>query len=827
MFFPALLLALATVFPVDRPDDTAERVLTAQPVTQDLHIDGRLDEPDWQTAPVATGFRQSEPVEGAPPSFPTEVRVLYGSRALYIGAHLQDEAPEKILPTLGRRDDDNQADWFFASIDSYFDRKTAYTFGLNAAGVQLDGITTRDLDLSWDAVWDGAARIVADGWIVEMRIPYAMLRFSSAEEQTWGINFRRVIPRLSETHEWALVLRSEREGGVVARYGQLQGLSNVRPLRNLQLTPYSVSRLSVEKPDAVRTLQRSFDAGGDLKLGLSSNLTLDATFNPDFGQVESDPAELNLTAFETFFPERRPFFVEGAQIFNFGLDREGSMLYTRRIGANAPIIGAAKFSGRTNEGLSFGLLSAATGEKFDPSRLYGVARLRQELGRYSYVGALATGFDQRDEALTDTRSTTGGLDWDFRLKQNRYSLDGNVLFSHRNTEGISETGFGVATGFDKVRGVWTWSSGFRLLSDGFNINDVGRLRRNDLMRFNVGVGHQIHAGQPFGPFQQGSARLFTWQNVSYRERLNQGQGFFLLSEFLTRGFQSVELTLFTDYLIRGYDLYETRGLGPRLQPREGTLSLEFETDSRRAWQLAPELRVQYNAEGGLNYETALEADWNTGSRLQLTGGVGYTGEADMVAWASNEAFARTDTGWAIGTESTSPDAVETFEPFDAQGQLEGLLAGVLPYDAQGRFYLPVFGARTSQALDLTLRSNITFSPRLSLQLYSQLFVARGQYTRFQLLKDRDTLADFAAYPKRHDFGLNSFQTNLVLRWEYRPGSTLFLVWSQARRNDTTISPFDLTGTSPFDRNTLGQLSDTFDLFPTNVFLLKLNYLFMR
>lgn len=815
-------------------DEPARRTLTAHPVTGVIHVDGVLDEADWQQAPVASDFRQFEPHEGAPATLPTEVRILYGPDALYVGALLHDPEPDLILRTLGRRDEFNQADWFIVSIDSYLDRKTAYTFGINAAGVLLDGVMTRDLDPSWDAIWEGHARVTAEGWVVEMRIPYAMLRFPATEQQTWGINFQRMAPRLGEVSEWALVRRSERGSGVVAHYGMLEGLRGIRPKRNLQLIPYSLSRLQIEEDDlrpGHGLTERELDVGADLKIGLSSSLVLDATLNPDFGQVEADPAELNLTAFETFFPERRPFFIEGAELFNFSYGREGNLLYTRRIGARAPIIGATKLTGRTPSGLSVGLLAVTTGENFSPEHHYGVVRLRQQFGTISSAGTMLTAYDHTTGTDSPRRTLAGGLDWDVRLKDNVYQFRGQTSLTHRTepglADGITETGLSLISAFERTRGTWTYNLGFDLFDDRFNPNDMGRLRRNNFYRLLAGVRYQINDSRPFGPFQRASLRLFSWKRWTYANGEDQEAGFFLFSDWETNAFQRIELRFSGDFLFGGYDPYETRGLGSWAPPRQLGVNFEYATDSRRAWQLSPELGAEFTEDGGRDLQAALDAEWNAGSRLRLEAGVSLRRSDNRTAWVANETFLRASDGWAIGTETGPPDDLssEQFAPLPVS--LDEALAGYAPYEGfEDRFYVPVFGRRDTRSADLTLRSTVTFTPNLTLQFYGQLFVARGRYDDFHLLADRDTLVPVSPFPKRYDFSVRSFQTNLVLRWEYRPGSTVFLVWSQARRGTTDIDPLDLTGRSPFERDTFGLVGDTFDLFPTNVFILKISYTFM-
>ena len=813
-------------------DDGEVRILVAHRANQSINIDAVLNELDWQEAPVATGFLQYEPDEGAPPSQKTSVRVLYGENSLFVSAYLHDTEAARIWRTLGRRDSFNRADWFFISIDSYLNRKSAYTFGVNAAGVQMDGVTTRELNPSWDAVWDSAARVVSDGWIVEMRIPYSMLRFSEAEIQTWGLNFRRVIPRTGETLEWALVPRTERQGGVVAKYGELQGLESLQPRRNIQLTPYSVSQVMTEEGDpGKRVSERDFDFGADLKFGISSNITLDATFNPDFGQVDSDPAELNLSAFETFFRERRPFFVEGAQTLDFSLDHGSSLLYTRRIGAADPIIGASKLTGRTDGGLSFAMLGAVTGSEFDPSRLYGVARVRQELGKYSRIGGILTMFN--NSADENVRSAyVGAADWDIRFADNSYKIDGFVSVTDRRFDDpdLSDArGFAASASFDKIKGDWTYSTTVRAFDDKFNPNDLGRLRQGDYVRWSSSLSHQFNGGKPVGPFRRASFRLWNFQSWRYTDGLNRGMGANLGFNLFTNAYQKIDFNIFGDRLFGGNDINETRGLLPYEKPRTFNIRSSFETDSRRQWQLKPGLRADLSEDGGRNINLKVDAKWDAGSRVNLSGSVSVTNGNNERAWASNESFRLSGRIWEIGTESISPSSLEDedFQAIAAGDKLSSILDPVVPYDESGTYYVSLFGRRHTRTMDITLRSNITFSPHLSIQVYGQLFVARGRYEDFAILQDRDSLVGFDAYPKNHDFAFSSFQTNTVLRWEYRPGSTLFFVWTHSRRGRAEINPLDPTAISPYRTGTFDQISDTFGVFPQNVFLIKLNYLFLQ
>lgn len=822
-------------------------VLPAYQVENSISVDGRLDEEAWQQAETVSDFRQFVPREGESASQRTEVSVLYGAGNVYVGAILYDDRPELIERALGRRDEYNRADWFLVSIDSYLDRRTAYSFGINAAGVQFDAFHSGSgggpgpgggstappgMDTSWDAVWYSSVRVTDVGWVVEMRIPYSMLRFSGEDIQTWGIHFTRRIPRLGEESEWPLIPRTEREN-LIAQFGRLTEIKNITPSPNIQVIPYSVARLNTyenETQPGELASNTSMDVGGDFKVGLGPNVTLDATINPDFGQVESDPAVLNLTAFETFFDERRPFFVEGFSTYQFSVG-PGELLYTRRIGAKDPIIGATKVTGRTANGLNFGALAATSGDDFSPSRNSGVARLSQQIGDYSSTGAILTGFDGPNETGEGRlQSLSGGTDWDLRMLDNRYGIEGFAAITHRNWTAESrnsQTGFAGKVWVRKRQGVTSGFMGLDVFSDRFNPNDLGQLRENNFIASLTSLDYQINGGQPFGIFQRANIDMFGVQQFSYRERLNLGLDLDIGSQWLLESFQQFEVGMSTGNLFGGYDLYETRGLGPWARPSTIEFNAEVETDDRRSWELEPEIGYRVTGDGGSGYSLGLRADWNAGSRLSLSGNLEGEWENDVTAWVSNESFRRTDTEWMIGQQSDSPDRLgpNDYVPLNDEGILDDLLGNVEPF-SENQYYVPVFGARDTRSLDFTLRSTVTFTPDLSLQVYSQLFLARGRFDEFRILQDPDNLASFDPYPKRSDFTLNSFQSNVVLRWEYRPGSTLFVVWTQGRSERVQQNPLAPRTPSPYNRSIGDRIGDAFDIFPQNTLLVKIKYTFL-
>ena len=838
----AALLACILLFGVARLNgqDDSSLTIPAHAVDRGISVDGSLDEEVWQEAEAVTGFRQFEPDEGDPATMQTEVRVLYGAGNLYIGAILYDDNPSGIERTLGRRDEYNRADWFLISVDSYSDRRNASTFGVNAAGVQFDALRSSDfggpgggpappgMDPSWDAIWYSRARTTDQGWVVEMQIPYSMLRFSDAESQVWGIHFTRRIPRLGEVSEWPLVPRSERTN-LVARFGRLTEIEDIEPRPNLQVRPYTVagldSRENLESPGEA-VVDTDMDLGGDLKVGLGPNITLDATINPDFGQVESDPAVLNLTAFETTFDEKRPFFIEGIQIYEFSVG-PGELLYTRRIGSEDPIIGASKLSGRTEQGLSFGVLGAATGNNFDPSRNFAVGRLSQQIGEYSEAGGILTGFDgPANDGNGRRRSFTGGLDWDIRFLDNRYGVEGFSAFTHRRWSAgdrNSSTGFAGKIWFRKRQGILTGFTGVDLFSDRFNPNDIGQLNENNFVVSITRLEYQINRGEPFGPFRRADMSLFGFQRFSYDEGLDLGMDLNFGSEWTLNNFQQIELGIRTERIFGGYDLYETRGLGPWARPGSVQFEVEFSTDERRNWRLTPEIGITYHSDGGRGYNAQLRGFWNIGSRLSFSGNIEGEWENGVTAWVSNETFLREGQFWYIGIEAAPPSHLSPsdFLIFNDRDQLDEILG--TEFDA---YYEPVFGARDTRSLDFTLRSDITFTTDISLQIYSQLFLARGIHDDFKILLNPDYLAEFPAYPKASEFTLSSLQSNMVLRWEYRPGSNIYLVWTHGRRLHDRVNPIATNPRSLYDRSVSERISDTFNIFPANALLLKIDYAFL-
>jgi hypothetical protein len=432
------------------------------------------------------------------------------------------------------------------------------------------------------------------------------------------------------------------------------------------------------------------------------------------------------------------------------------------------------------------------------------------------------------------RSATGGVDWDLRFLDQTYQFSGYLSTTHRRLTGAApspKTGYAVRTRGGRVKGDWTYDLSFRLLTDTFDPNDVGRLRRNNFFRTSGSVRHQFNGGQPIGPFQEANGFLFVGQSWSYQNRLSRGLGFFSRFWVLTDGFRRFSIALNGDKLFGGYNLFETRGLWPRARPRTVNAEVDASTDTRRSWTLEAELGGGLRSDGRTLLSGELEADWNVGDRLKLSGELSYEAKRHAVEWASNESFVRQAPGrWAIGESNTAPSDLDS-EDLTAlptgHNRLGAILSDVPPVENGTSYYVPVYGERDTDRLNLTLRSNVTLTPDLSVEFFGQLFGARGRYQHFRILSSKDDFDRFGAYPKRHDFATSSFLSNAVLRWEFRQGSELFVVWSQNRsveRNDPFFA--DQRPRSPYDRSPPARLVDALDDFAENSFTVKLRYLFL-
>jgi hypothetical protein len=548
----ALVLAAATVTAQTQQPrvGTRKQAAALKIVGGSIHVDGRLDEEIWLKAVPITDFVQKEPTEGAAPTDAMDVRLVYDEDALYIGARMSTSNRPGIQSPLGRRDNVSQAEHFLVSFDTFLDRRTAVTFGVTASGVRLDrfhpGDNEDSYDSGFDPVWEAQTSADATGWIAELWIPFSQLRFSREPDQIWGLNIRRFRPSLDEEDYWILIPRTERFWS--SRFGELRGISGVRPTKRIELLPYIAGASTL---NANRDANNPFDTGqnlesrvgADLKMGLGPNLTLEATINPDFGQVEADPAEVNLTAFETRFPEKRPFFLEGAQLFDIG---HPNFYYSRRIGARpigtatgdfvsypdaSTILTAAKLTGRLPSKTSIGIQSAITDQesaeiatlgsplhtdvRVGPRAYWGLGRVQQEFGRLgSTVGLLVDGVhrDVSDgEPLADllTRNAlavagdtlirmkqgeyqfrwTGGASFlngapkaveRFQRASSHYAQRPDRTYAQIDPTRTSLSGFSMQSRFERVSGRhWLWNVQTKVDTPFFETNDIANFTSAD------------------------------------------------------------------------------------------------------------------------------------------------------------------------------------------------------------------------------------------------------------------------------------------------------------------------------------------------------------
>ena len=826
----------------------AHRVTTAARAEGAIVLDGRLDDAAWARAERADAFVQSVPEPGRPASQPTEARVLFDATAVYVGMRLHDTHPDSIAATLGRRDFTGYSDWAHVILDSYNDRRTAFRFAVNPAGVKRDGYISGDQenqeDLGWDAVWDAEVSRDSAGWTAEFRIPLSQLRFSGGGSAgtEWGVQFARDLARRNERSTWTLATPDL--GGFVSRFGTLRGLRTPDRLRRLEAMPYSAAEVThaplpagnpFVRQDAMRTR-----VGVDLKYGVTSDLTLTGTIAPDFGQVEADPSVVNLSGVENFFPERRPFFTEGSDLFAANLNAQNwvsgndQLFYSRRIGrapqgalptathrepaTDARLLGALKLSGKTATGWSVGALTALTDEVavrwaepdgragraiIEPRTQFGVFRLARDVaGGEGTVGAFATVAHRRLDGtgLTTLRDDglVGGLTGRRRFAAGRWTVEGTLMGSRvrGSTAAILATQRSITHGFQRpdaphlrvdsaatalegiasavslaktAGGRWRGGVAAQLKTPGFEANDLGFVARTDVVHTGAWLGYV--------DYRRGARRRFreSWFNV-WRQTTTNGDrtmgGIALFGAVQSHAFRTVSLE--TRWDAPGLATQLLRG-GPGLVlPNRFSASLRLQSDPRKRasvqlWQFYLRSPDTF----GYVHTTTPTVTLRPSSRMDLTLG---------------PSLQRNRNPWQYVATRTTPE---------------------------GPRY--VTGDLRQETLSLTTRLNYAFTPTLTVQLYAQPFLAAGRYEglyavtapraakwRDRLTKyagaDRETLPDgrirlgqgaSAVTVDDPDFSVGEFRSNAVLRWEYRPGSALFVVWSQRRDARDALGDFDV------------------------------------
>jgi hypothetical protein len=823
-------------------------------------IDGRLDDAAWKLGEWGGGFTQQIPVEGAAPSQPTELKILYDDRHVYFAVRAWDD-PALVHRYPGRRDD-FAGDIVGICFDSYNDKRTGFEFDLTAGGSKIDlilGNGETEWDTTWDAVWDGEVAHDAEGWTAEFRVPLSQLRYDGQDEQVWGLHAWRWLDRNQEESQWQLIPR--RNTGRMHQLGELHGIRGLPPARRIEVLPHVVGELGSGPSTAGDSRETRGSLGLDAKMGLGSNFTLDATVNPDFGQVEADPSVVNLTAFETFFEEKRPFFLEGKKILSFGIDDSDQLFYSRRIGqapSHAPlvpdggrvrapesttILGALKVSGKTGGGLSVGILQSVTEKEtaeitaplgttrpvVEPFGSYTVARVHKDWdkGNTSLGGmATATLRSISDPALEflPARAFTGGVDFTRYFGNRAFVLEAKGVVSHVGGEreailalqtnplhffqrpdaghlGVDDSATSLSghggsvqlgtSGQGRVR----LTERFHWYSPGLDLNDVGYLRQADLRENQVSVG---------------------WSEPSPR-------------------------WIFRDY-------------GLELEREDGWDFGGLATWSRTSLAAEGQFRNKWRASFGVDYEDVVD------TRMLRGGPALRWHDYYETEWSAQTDQSRRVWAKAHGSQSWARDD-------DSRGATRGAylnfrLSNRLSVSASGLYELLhdnlqyvataetstgprwVLGRLEQDTWSFTFRVNLALTPDLTVQYYGSPFIGTGQYRAFK--RATETLAragsdrvhlygsDEIAYlagPNHYrveetggaaafsfpnpDFSFREFRSNLVARWEWKPGSALYVVWSQGR-----------SGRVPSWESSFATNWDELWRAPAdNVFLVKLSYWF--
>lgn len=803
-------------------------------------IDGRDDDAVWREAQPFIGFQEWRPNEGGPPKLPTEAKIAYDAANMYVFVRAFDPHPDSIITVRARRDYFTPSDMIWLFLDSYHDRRTGYEFGVNPSGVKLDAQVYNDgnEDFAWDAVWDVATRVDSLGWTAEFRIPLSQLRYGPQKQHTFGLIIDRDLYRYSQRVSWPLLRQSK--AGFVSQFGDVDGFDDLEAPRRLEAAPYVVTKNVSQFTATGIGRTQDLAAGGDVKYRVASNLTLDATVNPDFGQVEADPGVLNLTAFETFFREQRPFFVQGAGIFRYDVNctavndcntGEG-LVYSRRIGrapelagtysdttspAFTRILGAGKLTGRLPGGLTIGVLDAVTqhvtgagGVTIEPTSNYGVLRLRQDLrGGESSIGGIVTTVNRNNDAFTSPylrhSAYVGAADFRHRFPGGRYEISGSLDVSRVagsaqaiaatqrdaahyyqrpdaglpfDTTRTSLSGDDESLQFGKVGGAHVlFQTGYERRSAGFEINDLGYLQRADQQAWSTWVGFFDRKRRALTQRFQWN---FNWWQYWTTAGLPEERAFNTNTHTTFNNTWSFHVGGTVGQLGETYCYSCSRG-GPAVRqdsyiaPWAG-----LNGDDRKA--IVPYFWVNYwRGDGGRSHSINLmpEVDFKLASRITAALIPSYTR-------ATNE------------VQPLGPDTT------------------------QASHYL--FAHLEQKQLALTMRFTYPFTANASLQVYAQPFISKGTYSNVRELAT-PRAADFASRYQpytadtavsNHPGGFNykQFRSNVVFRWEYQPGSTLFVVWSQGRQGSAGAE-----GRRGFG----GDLNDLFDLRPDNGFLVKLSY----
>lgn len=842
----------------------AKRVVGKSPV-----IDGKLNDKTWSEVKWGDNFYQFQPYNGKKATQKTAFKILYDDNNLYVAIRCYDSEPNKIERRLTRRDHID-GDWAGIAIDSHFDRRSAYGFFVSEAGVKFDGKFSNDngqSDNSWNPIWYVKTSKDSKGWVAEMRIPLSQLRFAKEPKMTWGLELVRYIFRDQEKDFWQPI--SQEASGFISQFGLLKGINNIKPKREVFLTPYVMSKLTtatkVVGDPFSRVRTGTLDAGLDGTIAVTNDLTMNFTINPDFGQVNADPSQVNLSAFETYFTELRPFFVEGSNIFNFpaiaGKNNSAeNLFYSRRLGRTPQyspdlvdseyikspdltrILGACKLSGKTDKGWSVGIMDAvgnretasidSLGKRYniavEPLTNYFNTRVQKDFNNgNSYLGGMVTATNRsiHDTSLLflPTAAYTMGIDFRNYWKNHVYQLSAKVLASSVSggTTAITDLqessrryyqrpgdsrrvdsalrvlqGTSASIDFRKI-GLGHWRFGIMgyMESPGLEINDQGYLRHADDIE--VSSWLQYNIWEPFGIFNNLYFSGSNWSSWNFAgQQTNSGENFSTWGQFKNYWHASV------DVQHQGYDFRwsELRGGPAIIFPGHWSYHIHLSTDSRKKLSFSSYFgRSVYDQNIGSALHMYLEINYQPLDFLRLSLTPNLYQSSEGIIYVDNEQVNNKD--------------------------------------------LYIVSNISQKQVSANIRVNLSFTPDLSFEYWGQPFLFSANYYGFKRVTNpgqKNFTSQFYNYTGNQieydtgnnqylirdpenpgstitldnpDFSVVEFRSNMVLRWEFVPGSSLYLVWSQSNSNSTSEGIFNL-------RDNLTSLVDT---KPTNIFLVKFSY----
>jgi hypothetical protein len=838
-----------------QPVYTTSRLVTAKPV-----IDGKLDDDCWKKGTWAGNYTQFVPKEGANP---TVFNIQYDDKNLYIAFRAFDGEPDKILKLSGVRDE-TVGDMVGITFDSYRDYRTGFEFTMTAWGQKVDLVLFNPMnwDFNWNAVWKGKAGIEDSAWVAELEVPLSQLRYSNKDQQVWGMHTWRWISRLQEESNWE---RQSKTGpGMLYNFGELRGIKGLKKSRRLEIMPFALGDLRTMEKEPGNPFKENGRAWGgnmglDAKIGISSNFTVDLTVNPDFGQVESDPSVMNLTAFEPFYEEKRPFFLEGLTIFDYKFG-EQSLFYSRRIGhspsltinpndslfVDSPdkttILSAIKFSGTTSKGLSVGLIQSVTANEYanlsdpagnkssakvEPLTNFMVARVQKGYNAgTTVVGGMLTSANRfiTDKSLEflSGNAYTGGLDLLHHWKDKEFYIDARLIGSYVNGSSEAITALQESSAryyqrpgadyldYDTTRTslsgyggkfmIGKGSKGFWRYSTGATWLSPG-LELNDLGYMNT--ADAVSQENNISYFVNQPVSIFRTYNIG----LEQSNTWNYNGTYLGSGGHLSFTSEFTNQWSFGANLiYETQSLDTKIL--RGGYDMIMPQKIMSFGNLATDNSKKFTVRFGYSYEKAAN---NSASNYQLMPGITY------------RPFSNLKIG-VTGNYMNNQNALQYVTTKD--------------YGSEKRYILGTIDQKT---LGLTFRLDLNLTPEFSIQYYGSPFVSRGSYSEFKHVTDpeaSDYEDRFALYNNvilsdgkyllddnsdnvpdysinNPDFNFHEFRSNLVAKWEYRLGSFIYLVWSAERSGNTGSSQASI-GES---------YKELRSIYPNNIFLIKLNYWF--